>query len=668
MENSSDIIQILGFFLVLSGVTLILVRSAVALSRGKSHRLRLSLEILLTLTVIYTFVKPALNFVGQAEFAEPVASAIAFLWLIATAFLINTVFNRFLWEGFLSDHGERRIPKLITDGIGLSIYAVAIMLALHFVYGEPIGAVLATSGAAAVVIGFGAQSTIREVFSGVALNATRALRVGDFVEIDGVYGQVYDINWRSVSLINPHTDSLYIFPNSAVAEQTILNFSEPTDRFRYYVTFSVELSAPPEMVIRSIANELKNSRYVFRDPKPNFNMLGYSEKGIDYRVRYHFDGDDPWWDAQNEIIMAIWAAMRKQGFRISMNRMLQGAPDEWPAIEERVDNRTHVSDVLKALKQHAIFGSLNDDDLTQFCKSYAACDLNPPSCFYQRGDVSDGIYLLLSGQVHIFDIGDDGVELKIDTSQPGEIFGIRAAIEQSEHRYSAQAAQYSIAVRIPRENLEKLISDKPKLKTAFEGIAKEQNVRRAVALEEEKRALLLAQHHNLRRTIAGDLRRSVDNMLNKPMLHHLLDHISSSVRHEELLEGIMAGAAKIATARGVPDDVEREYLVTTLREADLLRHLDIDHGLALFDKYSDMLLEGREKDKDLVQQALNEARRVKHGPTIVANICKGLCGVHELPTKEELEALAEVQSALGVATGSDRENKQKARTGTNPRD
>lgn len=154
------------------------------------------------------------------------------------------------------------------------------------------------------------------MFSGIALNATQALRVGDYVEIDGVYGQVYDINWRSVSLKSPHTDSLYIFPNSAVAEQTILNFSEPTDRFKYYVTFSVELLAPPALVISSIAKELENTRYVFRGPKPDFNLLGYSEHGIDFRVRHYFDGDGPWWDAQNEMIMAIWSAMRKQGLRI----------------------------------------------------------------------------------------------------------------------------------------------------------------------------------------------------------------------------------------------------------------------------------------------------------------------------------------------------------------
>jgi small-conductance mechanosensitive channel len=39
---------------------------------------------------------------------------------------------------------------------------------------------------------------LKEVFAGISLNATRALRLGDYVEIDGVYGRVHDIDWRSI--------------------------------------------------------------------------------------------------------------------------------------------------------------------------------------------------------------------------------------------------------------------------------------------------------------------------------------------------------------------------------------------------------------------------------------------------------------------------------------
>lgn len=158
MDYSLDIIQLLGFILVLGGVTLVLVRTTLAVAQGNKRRIRLGVEMVVAFSVIYWFVRPALTFIGLDGSLAQASNAIAFLWMISLAFLINSVMNQLLWTGLLSDQGERRVPKLITDGVGLIVYSIAIMLVLHYVYDEPIGAVLATSGAAAVVIGFVAPS------------------------------------------------------------------------------------------------------------------------------------------------------------------------------------------------------------------------------------------------------------------------------------------------------------------------------------------------------------------------------------------------------------------------------------------------------------------------------------------------------------------------------
>jgi small-conductance mechanosensitive channel len=202
-----------------------------------------------------------------SQFIEPLEKVVAFLWWISLAFTVNASLNRFVWTGVLSENGVRKVPKLLTDGAALLLYGCAVMVVMHYVYDKSITAILATSGAAAFIVGLSAQSTLREVFAGLSLNMTRSLRIGDFVEIDDIYGEVHEINWRSVSLLNPHTGSLYIFPNSAVADKTILNFSEPTKLFKYWIIFHVEYGASPDLVIRAIAEEIENSKYVCRDPR-----------------------------------------------------------------------------------------------------------------------------------------------------------------------------------------------------------------------------------------------------------------------------------------------------------------------------------------------------------------------------------------------------------------
>ncbi|SHI38271.1 Small-conductance mechanosensitive channel [Shimia gijangensis] len=647
MSETSSVTEAVIFFLFLASITLLFVRTAIAVAKGRRHRLRLAMELVALFAIIYFLNSPALRFLGMENLAADFQKGVLFLWTVSLAFLANTALERFVWDGVLSIHGERRIPKLITDGIGLIIYSVAVMFVLHYVYGEPIGPVLATSGAAAIVIGFGAQSTIREVFSGVALNTTKALRIGDYVEIDDVYGQVHDINWRSVSVHNPHTDSLYIFPNSAVAETKILNFSEPQDVFRYYITFSAELSAPPEKVIRVIADELKHSKYVYRTPAPNFNILGYSERGIDYRVRYHFEGDDPWWDAQNEMCMAIWGAARKHGLRIAMNRMLQGSPNsEWEFIDEKNFATAAPDAVLDLLKSHPVFGKLSDEGLKILCDGYETVDLSPPSCFYQKGELADGAFLLLEGRVDILD--DEGLhDLEVQNVEPGEFFGLETVFGEQKRLLAARADEYSVAVRFNDETITNILRESENVKKLLsESEASFDNDRRQ-RRKDELFQIRIAAHHRERHSSLNSIRSGIDEMVNKPALHHLLDHFSKRVRNEELLEGLAATAAHLAVSRGTPDEVERDYFREALRHADLLKHVELTHGLDLFDSYCSQLVDQTDREKSgLVLKELREAKRVKGGEAVVRHFAKGLFGVRGLPDEREQSAFAQIEAVL----------------------
>lgn len=647
MDAPSQIIQIFGFFAILASAVLILVRLMQLYIGGKAHRLRIGLEFLAFLTVAYLFAAPAAQLVGIEEAGRDIESAMAFVWWVCLAFVINTVLRRFVWEGVLSDHGVRRVPKLVTDGVAVALYALAIMIVMHFVYEEPIGAVLATSGAAALVVGLSAQSTIKEVFSGIALNATQALRLGDFVEIDGVYGQVFEINWRSISLKNPHTDSLYIFPNSVVAERTILNFSEPTGRFKYFLHFVVELSAPPELVIRAIAEELENSRYVRRDPKPDFNMMGFTERGLEIRIRFFFDGDDPWWDAQNEVCMAIWSAMRKHNLRISINRRWMDSRDEWVELAGNVETAASAERITQSLRVNPLFSELADADLAALVGGARSQALNPPACFYNPGDPPNGLYLVIEGRVGLYERDEDGAELKVESCGPGALFGIGSQLDSTPRRYLAQAEQYAIVAHFDEGVVSAFLKDNPEIDAALRTHLEKRDASRGDERAREKEAWRRAIHQGEKARLSEEIRRGVDKMLSKPIFHHLFDHLVSRTRHEHLLTAMMAGAAMVCAARGEIDDAERSYLRQALAEADLLRHVDIDHGVTLFDGLAKGL--DSEGGRERALSAVEKCRTLKGGEQIVMAICHGVSGVHAAPTAQEQRALAAIAARLGVS-------------------
>jgi small-conductance mechanosensitive channel/CRP-like cAMP-binding protein/tellurite resistance protein len=647
METPSQIIQIFGFFAILASAALIFVRLVQVFVGGRVHRLRTFLELLAFLTVAYLFAAPAAQFVDLEEAGPDIEGIVAFLWWICLALVINTTLHRFVWEGVLSDHGVRRVPKLVTDGVAIALYALAIMIVMHFVYDEPIGAVLATSGAAALVVGLSAQSTIKEVFSGIALNATQALRLGDFVEIDGIYGWVFEINWRSISLMNPNTDSLYIFPNSVVAERTILNFSEPTGRFKYFVHFVAELSAPPELVIRAIAEELENSRYVLRDPKPDFNMMGFTERGIEIRIRYFFNGDDPWWDAQNEVCMAIWSAMRKHNLRIAINRRWMDSRDEWAEFAGNVENAVGAERIVQSLRTNPLFADQADADIANLVKSARSEALNPPACFYKPGDPPNGLYLVLEGRVGLYERDEDGAELKVESCGPGELFGIGSQLDDTPRRYLAQAEQYSIVAQFEGDVVSAFLKNDPEFGTALRAHLEERDASRGESRAQEKEAWLRAIHQGEKARLSEEVRRTIDKCLSKPIFHHLFDHLLSRTRHQDLLTATMAGAAMVCSARGEVDDTERSYVRLALAEADLLRHVDIGHGVTLFEDFAKGLDNTVGRERALA--AVEKCRALKGGEQIVMAICHGVSGVHAAPSPEEQRVLAEIAARLGVS-------------------
>ena len=181
-------------------------------------------------SVAYGFHPQVLKFLHLGEYGVDVGNALATLWWLSVAFMVNAALKRFVWLGVLADHGESRVPRLLTDFVAIGIYLIAIMAAMHFVYGEPITAIAATSGAAAFIIGYSAQTTLGELFAGISLNASGKVKKGDYIQIDDIYGTVHDVDWRSVTVHHYFTDSLVVFPQQRAGDQAFPELHAPDRR------------------------------------------------------------------------------------------------------------------------------------------------------------------------------------------------------------------------------------------------------------------------------------------------------------------------------------------------------------------------------------------------------------------------------------------------------
>ena len=124
-----------------------------------------------------------------------------------------------------------RLPRrgrLIQDLLIGTIYLGAGLSVVAYVFGAPVGTLIATSGVFAIILGLALQSTLSDVFSGIALNLSRPYAVGDWIVLDDdIEGTVVETNWRATHLVNGSND-LVVLPNSVLAKARFTNLSSPS--------------------------------------------------------------------------------------------------------------------------------------------------------------------------------------------------------------------------------------------------------------------------------------------------------------------------------------------------------------------------------------------------------------------------------------------------------
>jgi moderate conductance mechanosensitive channel len=94
------------------------------------------------------------------------------------------------------------------------ISVVAMMLVMNEL-GISIAPILATAGVAGIAIGFGAQSLVKDYFSGLFLLLEDQIRQGDVVQIAGIGGQVEEVTLRYVRL-RDFEGHVHFVPNSEI--------------------------------------------------------------------------------------------------------------------------------------------------------------------------------------------------------------------------------------------------------------------------------------------------------------------------------------------------------------------------------------------------------------------------------------------------------------------
>jgi small-conductance mechanosensitive channel/CRP-like cAMP-binding protein len=268
------------------------------------HRTRTSILLLLA--------GLALRITAESLSGNPAAASV--IGLAAILCLVVGIVNLAGIVVFDLVFARTPMPVVVRD-LAQALVVAGILVTVLYRHGIDPVPMVATGGVLTAIIGFALQSTIANVFAGIALLLERQLAIGDWIEAAGHIGRIREIKWRSTTIANKDGDTI-IVPNNQLITTHVTNFSRPTATHRANIRVTLHGRHPPNDVRVVLLNAVRGAPGVLDDPEPDCFPVEFPENGVTYRLRIWYDDFLHSEEIEGEVRSRVWYAARRAGLEM----------------------------------------------------------------------------------------------------------------------------------------------------------------------------------------------------------------------------------------------------------------------------------------------------------------------------------------------------------------
>lgn len=146
-------------------------------------------------------------------------------------------------------------------------------------------------GAIGIAVGFALKEFINSIIAGVLAVYERPYRPGDWVEIDGIYGEVRSMDLRTLKIVTPD-DTQVLLPHKKIWDTPILNASSGKRDLQCMAHFYLDPEHDPSVVKLKLHDVALSSSYVNLN-RPIVIVMEEHPWYSHYKIRaYPIDGRD----------------------------------------------------------------------------------------------------------------------------------------------------------------------------------------------------------------------------------------------------------------------------------------------------------------------------------------------------------------------------------------
>jgi len=351
-----------------------------------------------------------------------------------------------------------RETQLISDLVAAAIYIATGLAIVDFVFAVSIGGLLATSGIIAIVLGLALQSTLADVFSGIAVGLERPYRAGDLLWVEGgIEGQVTQVTWRSTHIATGQ-DNIAIIPNSVIAKAHLVNRSRPTTLRGDSITVRLDPAVSPEHCVEVLTAAARSCRGLLPAPAPKVACTSLNGDGNIYELSFSVSSSAQLAGAINELLTEIHRQLYFSGIAVGI-----AGSATLPAVRAPTP-----ADILE---KSDLFGVIEKSQRELLATHFQTISLRAGETLIKEGANPEALYVLASGVAEITIAQPNGKPRVVHRLHPGESLGAIGLITGSPYGATATALTPVKAYRLDKNAIAEAIKAEPALAKGLEALA-----------------------------------------------------------------------------------------------------------------------------------------------------------------------------------------------------
>jgi len=205
--------------------------------------------------------------------------------------IITRIVRKTIPQGsFVSPEEEKKredtVIKISQSFFGIFIWIAAIFGILYEI-GVPIAPLITSAGIVGVALGFGSQSLVKDIITGLFIIAENQFRIGDFVCVGTYCGTVEDMTLR-VTKLREIDGTIHYVPNGEIKVASNKSKDYSMVDFKIGVGYNTDLDKL-EKIINKVGEDLAQEPEfgVFIIQPPHFLRV---EDFLDFSISIHISG------------------------------------------------------------------------------------------------------------------------------------------------------------------------------------------------------------------------------------------------------------------------------------------------------------------------------------------------------------------------------------------